>query len=233
MSRKKRIARRLGLLLTWLLGLLALLATVAAIGVYKFVNVPSPDSLVTNQLATLTYSDGTPIATVGAENRVSVPLSKVPDHVRWAVIAAEDRGFYSEPGVSLRGTLRAAVNDVKGGSAQGGSTITQQYVKNAYLNFDQTLGRKLKEAAIALKLSREYSKDAILEKYLNIIYFGRGAYGIQAAAKAYFGVDVSKLTVAQGAVLAAVIKSRRRIAGRMSSMAWCRSESCPRVHVTR
>jgi membrane peptidoglycan carboxypeptidase len=90
---------------------------------------------------------------------------------------------------------------------QGGSTITQQYVKNAYLNSDQTLSRKLKEAAIALKLSREYSKDSILEYYLNTIYFGRGAYGIEAASQAYFGISVDRLTVAQGALLAAVIKS--------------------------
>jgi membrane peptidoglycan carboxypeptidase len=207
LSRRKRIARRTGLVFTWLLGLLALLATVAAIGIYKFVDVPSPESLTTNQLATMTYSDGSVIATVGAENRISVGLSQVPQHVRDAVIAAEDRGFYSEPGISIRGTLRAALNDLKGGSAQGGSTITQQYVKNAYLNSDQTLSRKLKEAAIALKLSREYSKDEILEYYLNTIYFGRGAYGIQAAAKAYFNLDVSKLSVAQGALLAAVIKS--------------------------
>ncbi|CAN5624829.1 transglycosylase domain-containing protein [soil metagenome] len=207
MSRKKRVGRRIGILATWLLGLLALLVTVAAIGVYKFVNVPSPDSLPQKQLATLTYSNGAPIASVGAENRISVPLSKVPDHVRNAVIAAEDRGFYSEPGISVRGTVRAVVNDLKGGQAQGGSTITQQYVKNAYLNSDQTLTRKLKEAAIALKLSREYSKDTILEYYLNTIYFGRNTYGIEAASQAYFGVDVSKLSVSQGALLAAVIKS--------------------------
>jgi membrane peptidoglycan carboxypeptidase len=208
MSRKKRIGRRVGLLFTWLLGLMAVLVTVAAVGVYKFVNVPSPQSLPQNQLATLTYSNGQTIATVGAENRINVPLSQVPQHVRDAVIAAEDRGFYSEPGVSVRGTLRAVLNDLKGGgSSQGGSTITQQYVKNAYLNSDQTLSRKLKEAAISLKLSREYSKNTILEYYLNTIYFGRGAYGIQAAAKAYFNLDVSKLSVAQGAVLAAVIKS--------------------------
>jgi membrane peptidoglycan carboxypeptidase len=207
MSRKKRVFRRIGLILTSLLALFAVLMTVAAIGIYKFVDVPSPDSLPTNQLATLTYANGATVATVGAENRVSVPLSSVPDGVRWAVIAAEDRGFYSEPGISIRGTLRAVVNDLKGGDQQGGSTITQQYVKNAYLNFDPTLSRKVKEAAIALKLSREYSKDDILENYLNIIYFGRGAYGIQAAARAYFNTDVSKLTVAQGALLAAVIKS--------------------------
>ncbi|MGX7682065.1 transglycosylase domain-containing protein [Jatrophihabitans sp. DSM 45814] len=206
MSRKKRIFRRIGLIVTWLLGILALFVTISAIGVYKFVNVPGPESLTTNQLATVTYSDGTPIASVGVQ-RTSVPLSRVPQSVQDAVIAAEDRGFYSEPGVSIRGTLRAVVNDLKGGSAQGGSTITQQYVKNAYLNSDQTLGRKLKEAAISLKLSREYSKDTILEYYLNTIYFGRNTYGIQAASQAYFGVDVDKLTVAQGALLAAVIKS--------------------------
>ncbi|UQX88529.1 penicillin-binding protein [Jatrophihabitans telluris] len=208
MSTGKRVSRRIGVIATSLLAVFALLFTVAAIGVYKVVNVPSPDSLNTSQTAQLLYSDGTPIASItGGENRTSVPLSKVPEHVRSAVIAAEDRGFYSEPGISIRGTLRAVLNDIKGGSVQGGSTITQQYVKNAYLSSDQTLGRKVKEAAIALKLSREYSKDTILENYLNTIYFGRGAYGIQAAAKAYFGVNVQQLTVSQGALLAAVIKS--------------------------
>jgi membrane peptidoglycan carboxypeptidase len=208
MTRKKRIARRIGLIGTWLLALLAVLVTIMAITVYSVVNVPSPDSLDTNQTAQLAYADGSPMASItGGENRTIVPLSKVPLHVQAAVIAAEDRGFYSEPGVSFRGTARAVLSDLSGHSTQGGSTITQQYVKNAYLNSDQTMSRKLKEAAIALKLSREYSKATILENYLNTIYFGRGAYGIQAAAKAYFNVDVSKLTVAQGALLAAVIKS--------------------------
>jgi len=208
MSTGKRILRRIGLLATWLLALFALLSTVLVIGVYSVVHVPSPDELKTNQTATLQYADGSTMATIdGGENRTSVPLSKVPVYVRDAVLAAEDRGFYSEPGISVRGTLRAAVNDVKGGSTQGGSTITQQYVKNAYLNSDQTLGRKLKELAISLKLSRQYSKDDILENYLNTIYFGRSAYGIQAAANAYFGVSVDKVNRSQGALLAAVIKS--------------------------
>ncbi|MGI8667947.1 MAG: transglycosylase domain-containing protein [Jatrophihabitans sp.] len=208
MSRRKRILRRVGLAFTWLLGLFALLVTVLAFGVYSVAHVPSPDELRTNQTAVLQYADGSTIATIdGGENRTDVPLSKVPVYVRDAVLAAEDRGFYSEPGVSIRGTLRAALNDVRGGSTQGGSTITQQYVKNAYLSSDQTLSRKLKELAISLKLSRQYSKDDILGNYLNTIYFGRRAYGIQAAAKAYFGVDISKVTVAQGALLAAVIKS--------------------------
>ncbi|HTZ45162.1 MAG TPA: transglycosylase domain-containing protein [Jatrophihabitans sp.] len=208
MSRRKRILRRVGLAGTWLLGLLAVLVTVLAFTMYSVAHVPSPDELQTNQTATLEFADGSPMAYItGGENRTDVPLSKVPVYVQNAVLAAEDRNFYTEPGVSIRGTLRAALNDLRGGSTQGGSTITQQYVKNAYLNSDQTLSRKLKELAISLKLSREYSKQDILQNYLNTIYFGRQAYGIEAAAKAYFGVDISKVTVAQGAVLAEVIKS--------------------------
>ena len=207
MSRKKRVLRRTGIVATSLLAVLALCVSVLAFAVYKLADVPSPDSLDTSQTAILYYADGTEMARVGAENRIVVPLSKVPEHVRDAVIAAEDRNFYSEPGVSVKGTLRAVWNDITGGDQQGGSTITQQYVKNAYLNADQTLSRKVKEAAIALKLSREYSKDDILENYLNTIYFGRGAYGIEAASEAYFGVSVDKLDVSQGALLAAVIKS--------------------------
>src|SRR3954452_8511927 len=208
MSRRNRILRRIGLVGTWLLGLLAVLMTVLAVTVYSVAHVPSPDELQTNQTATLQYADGSAMAYItGGENRTDVPLAKVPQYVQDAVIAAEDRSFYTEPGISVRGTIRAALNDLRGGSTQGGSTITQQYVKNAYLNSDQTLSRKLKELAISLKLSRQYAKKDILQNYLNTIYFGRQAYGIQAAAKAYFGVDVSKVTPAQGALLAAVIKA--------------------------
>ncbi|MDQ1742802.1 MAG: hypothetical protein QOE23_1141, partial [Pseudonocardiales bacterium] len=156
MSRRGRILRRIGLIATWLLGLFAVLMTVLAVAVYSVAHVPSPEELETNQSAIVQYADGSTMATIdGGENRIIVPLAKVPVHVRDAVIAAEDRGFYSEPGISVKGTLRAAVNDVRGGSTQGGSTITQQYVKNAYLNSDQTLSRKLKELAISLKLSRQ------------------------------------------------------------------------------
>jgi membrane peptidoglycan carboxypeptidase len=208
MSRRRRVLRRVGILGTWLLGVLALLVTAFALVMYSVAHVPSPDELQTNQTATLMYADGSTMASItGGENRTLVPLSKVPVYVQDAVIAAEDRGFYTEPGISIRGTLRAAINDLRGGNTQGGSTITQQYVKNAYLNADQTLTRKLKELAISLKLSREYSKADILQNYLNTIYFGRQAYGIQAAAHAYFGVDISQVSVAQGALLAAVIKS--------------------------
>ena len=208
MSRRKRVLRRIGLILTGLLALLALLAVTLAVTVYSVAHVPSPTQLQTNQSGIVQYADGSTMATIdGGENRIIVGLATVPEHVRNAVLAAEDRGFYSEPGISIKGTMRAAVNDLRGGATQGGSTITQQYVKNAYLNSDQTLSRKLKELAISLKLSRQYSKDQILESYLNTIYFGRGAYGIEAAARAYFGVSVDKVSVAQGALLAAVIKS--------------------------
>lgn len=206
MSRTRRIWRRIGITATSLLALF----TVGLVGLvamfYAFSDVPSPQSLPLPQLVTLQYSDGSTLAQLGTVNRVIVPLSDVPEQVRWDVLAAEDRSFYNDPGFSVKGTLRAALSDLTGGDTQGGSGITQQYAKNAYLTDARTLSRKLRELMISVKLAREYSKDQILEFYLNTVYFGRGTYGIQAAAKAYFGVDVSKLTVAQGAVLAALLR---------------------------
>ena len=169
---------------------------------YTLTDVPRPRTLPLPQVATIQYSDGSTLARIGDQDRTIVHLDQVPEQVRYDVLAAEDRGFYSEPGVSITGTLRAAFTDLTGGDTQGGSGITQQYVKNAYLNDSRTLTRKLKELMIAVKLAREYTKDQILEFYLNTVYFGRGAYGIQAAAQAFFGEDVSKLNVAQGALLA-------------------------------
>jgi membrane peptidoglycan carboxypeptidase len=207
MSRRRRILRRLGLTGTWLLGITALFMVTAVSLFYVLSDVPRPESLPLPQVATILYSDGSVMARIGTINRTIVKLDKVPVSVRWAVLAAEDRGFYSEPGVSIRGTIRAAVSDLTGGDTQGGSSITQQYAKNAYLSDARTLSRKLKELAIAVKLSRQYAKNQILEFYLNTVYFGRGAYGIQAAAEAFFGRDVSKLTTAQGAVVAALLRA--------------------------
>ena len=207
MSRKRRVWRRVGLAFTWLLAFFAVTLTVATIAFYQLSRVPKPTDLKINQIATIAYADGTPMAKIGDTNRTSVSLSKVPVDVRWAVLAAEDRKFYSESGVSIRGTIRAAINDLTGGDTQGGSGITQQYVKNAYLNSSRTLSRKFKELAIAIKLDRDYSKDQILEWYLNTIYFGRGTYGIEAASQAYFKVDVDKVTVTQGALLAGLIQA--------------------------
>jgi membrane peptidoglycan carboxypeptidase len=207
MSRKRRIARRIGILGTWVLGFLAALMITAIILFYSLSNVPRPEDVALPQVATILYSDGSVMGRIGTVDHTDVALSKVPKQVRYDVLAAEDRNFYDEPGISITGTLRAAVNDLTGGDTQGGSGITQQYVKNAYLNSSQTLSRKLRELAIAVKLDREYSKDQILEFYLNTVYFGRGAYGIEAAAKAYFRKDVSKLDAGQGAVLAALLRA--------------------------
>ena len=170
--------------------------------------VPAPSEVASAQTTIVYWSDGKhELGRLGTANRVSVPLSTVPVDVQHAVLSAEDREFYDEGGVSPKGIARALWNDVQGGSLQGGSTITQQYAKNAYLTQDRTLSRKIQEFFLAVKLDTTVSKDQILEDYLNTIYFGRGAYGIQSASEAYFGVPVNKLTLGQSAALAAIIRS--------------------------
>ncbi|MEU7630165.1 transglycosylase domain-containing protein [Nocardia sp. NPDC049220] len=177
---------------------------------YTTVAVPQPGDLKTNQVATILATDGdTVISKVVPPdgNRTDVTIEQVPPHVRNAVIAAEDRDFYTNPGFSISGFARAARDNVLGKeSAGGGSTITQQYVKNAMVGNEHSLSRKMHELVIAAKMARQWSKDDILAAYLNTIYFGRGAYGIDAAAKAYYGKPVQELTLAEGAMLAATIQ---------------------------
>ncbi|OBI84618.1 penicillin-binding protein [Mycobacterium sp. 1245805.9] len=191
---------------------LVLLPIVTFTMAYFIVDVPKPGNIRTNQVSTILANDGSQLAKIVPPegNRVDVNLSQVPVHVRQAVIAAEDRNFYSNPGISFTGFARAVNNDLFGGDLQGGSTITQQYVKNALVGSAQHglsgLMRKAKELVIATKMSGEWSKDDVLQAYLNIIYFGRGAYGISAAAKAYFDKPVDQLTVSEGALLAALIR---------------------------
>src|SRR3712207_4775844 len=151
------------------------------------------------------------MARLGDENRTNVALDEVAEPAQQAVLAAENRSFYSDPGISFTGIVRATWNNLTGGSTQGGSTITQQYVKNAILrNSDQTLSRKFQELFLAIKLNNNYTDDQILENYLNTIYYGRGAYSIEAAANTYFGVPAAQLTAQQGAVLAVLIHSPSR-----------------------
>jgi membrane peptidoglycan carboxypeptidase len=207
MSRKRRVFRRIGIIGTWLLGLVAAITVTGVVLLYTLGNVPKPSDLPLPQVATIYYADGSVMARIGTVNRTSVSLDQVPKQVRWDVLAAEDRNFYSEPGISIKGTIRAALSDLTGGDTQGGSGITQQYAKNAYLSNEQSLSRKIKELAIAVKLSHDYSRDQILEYYLNTVYFGRGTYGIQAAAQTFFGKDVSKLTVSEGALLAGLLRA--------------------------
>ncbi|KAB1147715.1 penicillin-binding protein [Streptomyces luteolifulvus] len=153
------------------------------------------------------YSDGTILTRNGDLNREVVDLAQVPKPVQKTFVAAENKTFYKDAGVDLKGTARGLLNTLSGKGAQGGSTITQQYVKNYYLTQDQTVTRKLKELVISLKLDREKDKDFILAGYINTSYYGRGAYGIQAAAQAYYRVDAEKLSVAQGAYLAALLQA--------------------------
>lgn len=174
---------------------------------YATTPVPSVSDVASAQATILYYSDGrTELDRLGEINRESVPLADVPAHVQRAVLAAEDRGFYANPGISPTGMARALWASVSGGPTQGGSTITQQYVKNSRLTQEQTVSRKLREFVISLKIERELSKSEILENYLNTIYYGRGAYGIKTAANAYFGKNVADLDVAEGALLAAVVR---------------------------
>jgi len=192
-----------------LLTLLALfLVGAALVGVaYASVKIPQPNDLANAQASIIYYADAkTEMARISEINRESVPLSQIPVHVQHALLAAEDRTFYQNNGVSPSGIARALIVALKGGPTQGGSTITQQYVKNYFLTQDRTISRKVKEFIISIKIDQSESKSTILANYLNTIYYGRGAYGIQTAARAYFGHDASKLTLAEGALLASVIR---------------------------
>ncbi|WP_157897900.1 transglycosylase domain-containing protein [Mycolicibacterium rutilum] len=179
---------------------------------YLIVDVPKPGDIRTNQVSTILASDGSELAKIVPPegNRVDVNIDQIPVQVRNAVMAAEDRDFYSNPGFSFTGFARAMKNNLFGGDVQGGSTITQQYVKNALVGSERAgvggLIRKAKELVISTKMSGEWSKDQVMQSYLNIIYFGRGSYGVAAAAKAYFNKPVEELNVAEGALLAALIQ---------------------------
>ena len=174
---------------------------------YFTVSVPDANAFVNSQSTIIQYSNGEEIGRIGSENRQIVPLAKIPLNVRHAVLAAEDRGFYSNRAFSVTGIVRAVLNNLRGGSLQGGSTITQQYAKTAFLTPERTIQRKIKELVIAIKLENQLSKDQILENYLNTIYFGRGSYGVQTAAQQYFNRNVDQLTNAQAIVIACILRS--------------------------
>ncbi|MEU9389372.1 transglycosylase domain-containing protein [Streptomyces sp. NPDC048324] len=184
-----------------------LLGMGAFIVLYMMIGIPEGNADATLQSNVYKYSDGSLLTRDGKRNREIVPLSKVPKGVQKTFVAAENKTFYKDNGVDLKGTARGLLNTLSGKGAQGGSTITQQYVKNYYLTQNQTVTRKLKELVISLKLDREKSKDYILAGYINTSYYGRGAYGIQAAAQAYYRVDAEKLSVSQGAYLAALLQA--------------------------
>ncbi|MEW6059838.1 MAG: transglycosylase domain-containing protein [Actinomycetota bacterium] len=161
------------------------------------------------QTSFLYAADGSLITRLHAgEDRIMVPSSKIPQVVRNAVVAVEDKRFYEHRGIDLKAVLRAAYIDAtRGEIVEGGSTITQQYVKLAFVGDEQTLSRKIKEAFLAWQLEKKLTKDQILTRYLNTVYFGNGAYGIQAAAETYFDRPAAGLTLAQAALLAGLIRA--------------------------
>ncbi|MBP0458221.1 transglycosylase domain-containing protein [Streptomyces montanisoli] len=175
--------------------------------IYNMVQVPAANAAAKQQSNVYKYGDGKVLARTGEVNREIVGIDQVPKGVQHTFVALENKTFYQDSGVDFRGTARALFNTVTGKGKQGGSTITQQYVKNYYLSQNQTISRKLKELVISLKVDSKESKNDILAGYINTSYFGRGAYGIQAAAQAYYGVDASQLTVDQGAYLAALLQA--------------------------
>ncbi|MEV0124938.1 transglycosylase domain-containing protein [Streptomyces sp. NPDC050703] len=195
---KKMLGTFFGFVLLGMLGFVVL---------YLVVDIPEGNALAKKQSNVYKYSDGKIIARTGDVNREIVDLDKVPEDVQKTFVAAENKSFYKDEGVDFKGTARGVLNTVTGKGKQGGSTITQQYVKNYYLSQEQTVSRKLKELVVSLKVDREKSKDDILAGYINTSYYGRGAYGIQAAAQAYYGVDAKDLEVEEGAYLAALLQA--------------------------
>ncbi|MGC9440141.1 transglycosylase domain-containing protein [Streptomyces sp. WG5] len=182
---------------------------VAAAGIaYAMVGIPDVAKIAEAQNNVYYWADGSQmVATGGERNRQSISFAQIPKEMRNAVISQENKTFYSDSGIDPKGIARAVFNMAKGGDTQGGSTITQQYVKNAMLNDQsQTISRKVKEIFVSIKVGAKEPKDKILEGYLNSAYYGRGAYGIQAAARAYFNVDAVDLNAGQCAFLSAMLK---------------------------
>jgi len=187
---------------------LVVLAAAVFFFAYQRTEIPSPNAAYQAQSTYVYYADGrSRVGSFAVQNRESVPLSAIPDSMQDAVVAAEDRTFWTNKGIDPKGILRAAFSNAQGNATQGASTITQQYVKLLYLSQERTLRRKVKEAFLSLKIQQQQSKTQILQGYLNTVYFGRGAYGVQAAARGYFGVEAKQLKPGQSAMLAAIVNS--------------------------
>jgi membrane peptidoglycan carboxypeptidase len=199
--------------------LVGLVFALVAVGgftyLYKTTKLPNANADFETNTSFVYYDDGhghqgDQIGQFAIQNRDAIGYDQMPQDVKDAVVAAENRTFWSDSGIDYKGILRAVFNNAQGNATQGASTITQQYIKILYLTSERSYTRKLKEAILSLKLGRQVSKQQILEGYLNTIYFGRGAYGIQAAARAYFAKDAKDLDLQQSAVLASIINNPTR-----------------------
>ncbi|WP_332661677.1 transglycosylase domain-containing protein [Aeromicrobium sp.] len=218
-GRLKAIARKIGGQGPWwlatirwgaLLGVLGVLFGAATFFIlYQTISIPSANAAFQTQTTKVYYSDGKhQLGTFATQDRESISIEDIPASMQAAAIAAEDRSFYSNRGIDIKGIIRAARNNATSGEIQGGgSTITQQYVKILYLTQEQSYKRKIKEAILSIKIHNQMDKKEILEGYLNTIYFGNGAYGVEVAAKTYFDKPASQLNYAQSAMLATIINS--------------------------
>jgi penicillin-binding protein 1A len=207
-GRRKRSNVWRGVLVGLLMVVLFAAGTLAGIVAAYARNLPDISRMADYQPASATRifaRDGTPLASVYKENRVWMPISRIPPMVRDAFIANEDHNFYHHHGVDFGGIVRAGYADLTHQEFQGASTITQQLARRLFLTNEVSISRKVQEALLAIEIERFYTKDEILERYLNIIYLGAGAYGVDAAAHTYFGRPVDKLTLAQAAMLAGVV----------------------------
>jgi membrane peptidoglycan carboxypeptidase len=178
--------------------------------VYGYATTTRPDANAEFKTATtfVYYKDGkSQLGNFAIQNRTPLTFGEIPENMKQAAVAAENRSFWTDKGISIRGMIRAAWKIARGHDMQGGSTITQQYIKILYLNTDRTLTRKFRELFLAYKINKEMTKQEILAGYLNTIYYGHGAYGVQAASKEYFAIDAKKLTVPQAAFLATVVNN--------------------------
>lgn len=222
----------LTLLAVLVLGVIAAFTTFLI--AYATTDIPKPSQFAKAQVTSVYYADGTtPIGKFAEVNREIIDTTKLPKYVGNAVVASEDRTFWTNSGVDLRGIVRAFVNNVRGGSTQGASTLSQQYVERYYMgentsegNVFQRYWKKAEEAIMALKINKQQDKEQILDNYLNTIYFGRGAYGIEAAAGAYFDKSAKDLNYSEAALLAGIIPAPSSydpaVDGDMANQRWKR-----------
>ncbi|MGY0538757.1 transglycosylase domain-containing protein [Nocardioides sp. YJ-D4] len=207
---KKALAARIGKIAAICALVMALIGSGAVIISYNMISIPSANAAFEAESSFVYYAGGKKEVgrfQAGDQNRDALSEDEMPALIKDAAVAAEDRSFYENNGIDLKGIARTLFTNATTGSAGGASTITQQYVKNLYLTQERTYSRKVKEAVISLKISRQKSKDEILTGYLNTVYFGRGAYGVQAAAKTYFRKSAQDLNIKEAAALTAILNN--------------------------
>ncbi|MFT3888233.1 MAG: transglycosylase domain-containing protein [Arachnia sp.] len=207
-SRAKRFWKRFGVTALVVFIVVGLSGMGGFFFLYATTDLPDPNADFQTNTTFIYYNDGEErLGSLAVQNRQTISYDEMPQLIKDAVVAAENRTFWTDPGFSIGGIARGAFSIATGGELQGGSTITQQYIKILYLDSGQRLSRKVKELMLAIKMGRELPKEQILEGYLNTIYFGRGAYGIQAAARSFFLKDAKDLTLEESAALAAILNN--------------------------